>query len=457
MKSDEIKEIFNASMDILEKTGVKVFSTEAVEIFKKNGCIIKDDNIVHIPNSLVKSTLNSIPERITIYNRISEPAMIMEDGIIHYGTGSDCPNFIDPYTQERRPSTSQDVINSAIVSDHLNEIDFHMSLSRASEKSPENHLIHQYALMLKNTIKPLIVTAKNKNNLEKIYSIAALISGSKEDFKLKPNFILYLEPSSPLMHSKDVLEKLIFSVENDIPLIYAPCPMAGATSPVTKAGTLVIALCDSLSGIVLTQLIKPGAQVFMGGVISNLDMSTLIMPGASPEFLSMSVALTEISRNLKIPMFSTAGCTDAKTVDEQAAIEVTDSIIFAGLSGANIIHDLGFLQSSLTGCLELVVMSNEIIRKMKKVFEGIKVNEATLMRDVINKVGPGGNYLLEDSTVRLFKKEFFFPKLFNRDNYENWLKKGSKPLKDRLNEEVLFILENHKTEKIESIVNNKIN
>ncbi|MHB8276531.1 MAG: trimethylamine methyltransferase family protein [Candidatus Humimicrobiaceae bacterium] len=452
LKKKEIESILFASIDILENVGVKISDEEALKIFKTNDCIIKDDNIVHIPKNLVYSSLKSLPKSISIYNRLGKLFMSLGNEKSYFGTGSDCPNFIDPYTQKRRESNSNDVINSAIISDYLPEIDFHMSLSRASEKLVEHHMVHQYVLMLENTIKPLIVTAMDVDNLEKIYNIAVVVSQGEKIFKLKPNFILYIEPISPLFHPKQVLKKLIFAARNNIPCIYAPCPMSGATAPVTKAGTLVIALCDSLIGIVLSQILNPGTSIIMGGVVSNLDMSTLIMPGASPEFLTMSIALTEIARYLKIPMFSTAGCTDAKIFDEQAAIEVTDSILFASLSRAAIIHDLGFLQSSLTGCLEMVLMSNEIISKLKKVLQGIEVNEDSLMKDVIKKVGPCGNFLVEDSTIKLFKKEFYFPKLFDRNCYDKWVIKGKKKFGNILNEEVINILKNHRPLQMDSFV-----
>lgn len=411
---------------------------------------------MHIPSSLVKSGLASVPERISIYNRLGELAMLLEDGRSHFGVGSDAPNFIDPYNHKRRKSKSTDVINSAIVSDCLPEIDFHESLGLATDKSVENHLVYQYVLMIDNTIKPLIVTAKDRNNLEKIHRIASVVSGSKENFKLRPTFILYDEPSTPLFHTKEALEKLMYASKSSIPFIYTPCPMSGATAAVTKAATLVTAVCESISGIVLSQIINPGTPVIMGGVISILDMSTAVMPYGSPELVIMSAALTEIAHYLKIPMFSTAGCSDSKMLDEQAAIEATDSIMMATLSKANLIHDLGYLESANTGCLEMVVMSAEIISKVKNILQGIVVNEDTLMRDVISKVGPMGNFLTEESTIDRFKKEFYFPKLFSRDNYEKWSQKGSKHFNTLLNEKVIDILKHHKPSKLDKSIKKEI-
>ena len=452
LEEQDKQDIFYTSLDVLERVGVKVFNEEALGIYKNGGCVIRDKNTVHIPSGITKKCLATLPERISIYDRSGKLSMVLENGRSYFGAGSDCPNFIDPYNQKRRRSNKLDVINAAKVADCLPEINFHMSLSMASDYSPELYYINQYVLMLYNTTKPLILTAKNKDNLKVIHEIASFLSGSKEDFKLKPNLILYDEPSTPLFHTEEALEKLIYSSEHHIPFIYSPCPMSGATAAVTKAATIVTAVCESISGIVLSQLINPGAPVIMGGVLSNFDMATAIMPYGSPELVLMSATLTEVAKYLKIPMFSTAGCSDAKILDEQAAIEATDSVLFAALSGANIIHDLGYLESGLTGCLEMLVMSNEIISKTKYILNGLEVNEDSFLRSTIEDVGPMGNFLTDESTINLFKREFYFSKLFNRDNYENWVNKGSKPFKTVLNEKVIEILENHKPPKLDKSI-----
>ncbi len=456
LEKDEIEEIFLASLDILERVGVKVFSSKAIEIFKKNGCILSDGNTVHIPKGLVKSSLNTVPESINIYNRLGELDLILEDKKNYFGTGSDCPNFIDPFTGKRRRSNNDDVINSAIISDFLPQIDFHMSLSMASDYSPDVYYIHQYVLMLENTIKPLILTAKDEKNLDKIFKIAALIAGGEKEFKLKPNFILYDEPSSPLFHTETAINKLIYASEKNIPIIYTPCPISGATATVTKTGTLVSSICESLSGIVLAQIINPGMSVIMGGVLSNLDMSTTIMPYASPEFLVMSAALTEVAQYLKIPMFSTAGCSDSKIMDAQASSEATDSLYMAALSGANLIHDVGYLESGLTGSLEMVVLCDEIISKIKKVLSGIEVNEETLLRNVIGKVGPCNSFLEDESTLKFFRKEFYITKIMDRNNYVKWFENGSKELVKILNEKVINILNEHRPVKLDKTLMKEI-
>ncbi|MCL5073475.1 MAG: trimethylamine methyltransferase family protein [Actinobacteria bacterium] len=450
LEKEEIQDIFYTSLDVMERVGVRVHNQEAIEIFKRNGCVVEEGNLVHIPSALALSGLRTVPERITLFNRIGEPAMLLEGRRTYYGSCSDCTNIIDSYTSERRQTTSADLASCARIIDSLPGIDFCESTVLAQDLPAEDRYVNQYLVMTENTTKPTLLTVSNAKDVDKIYNIASIIVGGKDNFKKRPTLIIYSQPNSPLYHTNEAIEKLLYCAKNDIPIVYTPCPISGATAPVTKAGTLVIALCETLSGIILTQLINPGTRVIMGTTISIFDMSTMIMPYGNPELQIMSAALCEIAQFLKIPVFTTAGCTDAKVLDEQAAIEITDTLLMAALSGGNLIHDSGYMESGMTTCFEILIMCNEVIMKIKKMLEGIVVNETTLMRETIGKIGPGGNFLTDESTAKFYKKEFYFPKLFSRDSYSAWKQKGSKPFGKILNEKAVEILENHEVQKLDN-------
>jgi len=179
----------------------------------------------------------------------------------------------------------------------------------------------------------------------------------------------------------------------------------------------------------------------MGGVISILDMNTTVLSYGAPELQVMSAAFTDIAKWLKIPMFSTAGCSDSKVLDEQAAIEAALSIATAALSGANLIHDVGYLESAMLGSYDMMVMSDEIISMVKHIMRGIPTTPDMLAANVIERVGPSGNYLGEEHTLEHFRTQFWFPKLMDRSRYENWKAKGSMTLAQRVRSRVLGILE----------------
>ena len=224
-------------------------------------------------------------------------------------------------------------------------------------------------------------------------------------------------------------------------MVYTPCPLAGATAPCTLAGTAVQALTESLFGIVLSQLRKPGSWVIIGGLMSNMDMKTAVYCYGSPEMALLSAAYTDITKWLRVPEYETAGCSDTKCFDEQALMEATINISTAGLIGGNMIHDVGYIEQGLTSCPELLVASDEIIDRTKRILRGIPVTKDTMALGVMDEVGPGGHYLAHDHTYDRFKTEIWRPTLTDRNNWENWELEGSKSYQERVHERTIEILE----------------
>jgi trimethylamine--corrinoid protein Co-methyltransferase len=181
----------------------------------------------------------------------------------------------------------------------------------------------------------------------------------------------------------------------------------------------------------------------MGGVVSIMDMLSAVLAYGAPELSLQSAALTEMARYVGLPVWSTAGCTDSKLVDEQAGIEGAVSLLFAGLSGANLIHDVGYTESGLTGDLQMTTMGNEIIGYVKRILRGIEVTPETLATEVINEVGPGGNFLATEHTLAHFKDQFWFPTLMDRSCWEEWESAGSLSMGDRVKMQINDVLDTH--------------
>jgi trimethylamine--corrinoid protein Co-methyltransferase len=271
------------------------------------------------------------------------------------------------------------------------------------------------------------------------------VKGSEEAFAREPFMIFYSEPSSPLKHTAEALQKLMYCAKRGIPQVYTPCPIAGGTAPATLAGVLVQNLAETLGGVVLSQLVRKGSPIVVGGVLSILDMRTTILSYGAPELALLSAGATEVARHLGLPMFSTAGCTDSKCLDEQAAAEAALSILFAALSGANLIHDVGYVESAMTGSLEQLVMCDEIIAMSRHLVRGIRVDEDTLAVDAIAEAAGTGDYLALDHTVRHFRREFWFPRLMDRRRYGEWAAAGKKTMGDRVRERMREIIAGHRS------------
>jgi len=316
-----------------------------------------------------------------------------------------------------------------------------MSLGIVQDTAVGTYDRWQYLAMLEGTNKPINITAVDLDGLNDQLEMAYIRVGGKEEWKKGPIFSLYIEPVSPLSHSQEVVQKLLFATDHDIPFVYTPCPLAGATAPCTLAGTAVQALTESLFGIVLSQLRKPGAQLIIGGLMSNMDMLTTVYSYGSPEMALLSAAYTQITKWLGVPMYETAGCSDAKMFDEQAAMEATINIATSALIGGNMIHDVGYLEQGLTSSMEMMVASDEIVDMLKRILRGIPVTDESMGLNVMNDVGPGGHYLEHDHTYTRFKHEIWMPKLLDRQVWDNWVASGEKSYRDRVHDRVIEILE----------------
>jgi trimethylamine--corrinoid protein Co-methyltransferase len=445
LSEDQIEAIYEAALEILRRTGALVHHPEARELFREAGARVVHGR-VFVPEGLVRAALASAPERVVLAGRergAGARVLRLEKNRIHYGTGSDCPFVLDPRTGERRRATFEDVRDAARVNDALDGTDFHMSHGLTSDVPIGTYDRHQFLAMTLGTSKPLIVTAVDPAGLADQYAMGCAAVGGEEEFRHTPYFAVYIEPSSPLDHSAEALGKLLYAVEKRIPAIYTPCPMCGATGPATLAGVMAQNLAETLTGIVLAQIKQPGAPVIMGGVVSIMDMTSTVLAYGAPELALMSAGMAEIARWLRLPVFSTAGCSDSKSLDTQAAAEAALSIAIAGLSGANLIHDVGYLESGLLGSLDMLVLSDEIIGMVRHVLAGIAVDDEHLALDVVARVGPGGHFLADDHTYTHFR-EFWSPRLFDRRNWADWSAAGGRRQATRVRARVLELLETHR-------------
>jgi len=225
--------------------------------------------------------------------------------------------------------------------------------------------------------------------------------------------------------------------------------LSGATAPVTLAGCLALANAESLTGLVMAQLKREGAPFIYGGGVLPMDMRTSIVAYGAPELQLAGAALADMAHFYTLPRFSGAGASDSKILDQQAMIEGTLSTLMQALCGANLVHDVGYLESGLTSSYEMVAAIDEVISMVKYIMSGVEINEETLALDVIDRVGPGGNFIDDKHTLRHFRGGWF-PRLLDRKNYAAWASDGKQTMGDRLNKRVKEILAEHVPEPLPS-------
>jgi trimethylamine--corrinoid protein Co-methyltransferase len=455
LSEDQLEAIHLAGLEILRRTGVDVLEEEARDLLRKAGAGF-DDRRARIPPHLIEWAIRVAPSRVVLCDsRDARPRMYLEGSRAYFGTGSDCIATIDPYTGERRPPRKADVANAAKLCDALPNIDFAMSMGIAEDVTEEISDLHHFEAMVLNTRKPIIATAWDRENLKDLVEMAEIVAGGADALRENPFVVMYTEPISPLQLGLEPTQKILYMAGKGLPVICGTGKVGGATCPNTIAGAVAQGNAESLAGVLVAQLKREGAPVIFGGERLHLDMSTALCSYGAPEFMMSVAANAEMARYYGLPSWSYAGCSDAKTFDQQAAAEGSLMTFLAALSGGNLNHDVGYLEAGLTSSLEAVVAADEVIGMVKRIVGGIEVSRETLALDVIHDVGPGGEFLTSEHTFAHFKGDWF-PGLFDRGSHEAWEGEGKESLGRRANEVVRRILETHTPEPLPDSIRSEI-
>ncbi len=443
MLSDEqIEAIHHASLDILSGTGIVMKNEVGRELLVDAGAW-ESEGRIKIPPHLVMDAIASASPRIPMFNRLGELTMPLEAGKVFFGPGSDCPFTIDVETGQRRKATAEDVRRIAHLCDSLAQIDFVMSMGSPSDVPPLDHYLHSFISMIRGSVKPNVYTANNREDMEDIYRIACAVAGGEDELREKPFMLHYAEPISPLLYNDESVDKLLFCAEKGIPVTYPPSPNTGGGGPITLAGALALGNAESLVGLALTQLVRPGTPFLYGMNTAALDMKSAIVSYGSPEWPLGMAACADLARYYDLPVWGTAGAADSKVVDAQAGIEAAISMMSAFLTRCNLVHDVGYIEYGTTSSMEMLVVADEIIREVRYIMGGVEISERTLAREAIHRAKPGGGFLADDHTLDNWKWAQWRPELIDRMRYDRWVEKGRKDMATRANERARQILAEH--------------
>lgn len=453
LSEEQCRRLYAACLEILERTGVRLYDQTALDLLKRAGASITDGNRVRIPAGLVEQALTTVPRQVTLYDRHGDPVMPVAGRRSFFGPGCDCLNIIDHRTGERRKPVLQDVVEAMIVADALPHIDFVMSMFLPMDVPSQVADRHQMEVMLSRTTKPIVFVNPEFQGCVAAVEMAETVAGGAEALRQRPLVAGYINVTTGLRHNQEALQKLLYLADKGLPVIYVPSAQGGVTAPVTVAGALALSQAGALVGLVLSQLKREGTPFIMpgwGG--SMLDMRTLVQPFADPD---KRVLAADLVHFLGLPMFTLAGCSDAKVVDEQAGIEAALTLMTDVLRGGHIVHDLGYLESGRTGSLAQLVICDEILAWLKHCVRAVEINDETLALDLIDEIGPDGQFLDSEHTLQHYR-ERWYPCLFERDNYDRWLSRGGRTLGQRAAERVNEILAEHQPEPLPENVVRKL-
>jgi len=427
-----------ASLEILETVGVRLESPEAVQTLARAGVRVTNEDCVHISASQVEWALAKAPSSITICNRDGQPALTLDGRRTYFGPGSDALNIVDHRSGERRQPVLQDVRDVASVCQQLPNIDFVMSLFLPVDVDSTITDRCQMQVLLNGTTKPIIFVTYDLEGCKDVVRMAEAVAGDAAALREAPFIACYINTTNGLLHNSDAVGKLMYLAERGIPSLYIPGCIAGVSGPATVAGSVAIINAGTLAGLVLSQVVREGAPFVMKGWGGGgLDMRTAVYGYAGPDSRRLA---SRMARYYDLPSFAVGGASDAKLVDEQAAAEAALSVLSDAWAGADLVHDLGYLESGMSASLALLTICDEIVAWTRKYLDPVDVSPEALAVDAIRQVGSQGTFLAAKHTSAHYK-EMWQPRLFERTSYETWAQDGRHGLRERASAKVEALLQ----------------
>ena len=456
LTKSQVEQIHEASMRILETIGIEFRYAPALEVLKKGGAKI-DGERVFFPVRLVEEQIRKAPAEFAIYARNCDFDVMIGGTHLVFIPGYGAA-FVTDLDNGRREGSLKDFENFVKLTDASPHQDICSGM--VIEPTDVPHAVrHAQAIYttIKYSSKPFMGSAMGVQGAKDSIQMASILFGSQDDLSRKPRMISILCSLTPLVYDERMLGAIMEYARVGQPQLISSLAIAGATSPVTLAGTLAVQNAEVLAGIVFTQLIREGTPVVIGGASSGTDMHTGALSIGSPEMALNTTATAQMARFYGLPVRSGGAVSDAKYPDAQAASESMMSLMMAQVSGMNIVmHSAGILESYNCISYEKFIIDDEMCGMVKRIKRGYEVNADTIAVDVVKEVGPGGHFLDKDHTFDHFRTEFFQPQLSNRDDFVSWQASGSPQSMDTANKKYKEILETYEAPELPADVDNDL-
>ncbi len=418
----DVGRIADAAFRVLEQSGMAVYSPTARRALKDAGAEVDEaSQIVKMPRSLVEDAIASNPSSVTLHSRDGRHDAVLEKNRVHYGTGGTAIYVLDPDTGRRRPSRVDDVALNARLVDALENVHvFTINVFPNEIGNVDEIDVNRFFHALDNTTKHVMGGLYSVQGCRQAVEMAEMIAGGAEALAERPFVSFITLIISPFKIDDHYGEMTCYLAGKGLPVVIPTEPICGTTSPVTLAGNVLTHVAETLGGIALVQSVRKGAPGVCGSVGSITNLRTMDHVGGAIERAMLNAAVAQMAQHFELPLYSTGGTTDAKSLNVQAAYESAMSSLLVAMSGANYIHDIaGLMESDLTVSYEKLVVDDEILGMCQRVLRGIEVTDETLAADLMIEKGPGADFVAEEHTVRHMRGEFFVPQLANRDKRDS--------------------------------------
>jgi trimethylamine--corrinoid protein Co-methyltransferase len=422
LSTNKIRRIDAAGRRILERTGIRILDKKVLETLQSSGADIDLTNQrARFPLQWLDEILTNTPSQCILYSRDGKNDLVLGTDQVYFGNGGRVFRVLDMATQGYRPTQLRDVADTAGLVDLLDHLSFYIIACQAHDVDFSSYHLNDFFQAFSNTTKHVMGGCDTLEGVKQTWELASFIADGTDKLRARPFVSVITNPISPLTLDATTLHIIEFCGRHGIPLTCAPAPIAGATGPTTLAGTLAQMHAEALAGVAIAQVFSPGSSVMYGAVPASMDLRTMDLAMGSVETSMMSTCAVDLAKIYDLPIYASAGVTDAKVPDIQSGFEKGVSCLLVAMAGGDYIHlAAGMLDSGNSISYEQFVIDNEILGMVYRILDGIDVDADNLAVDLIEKVGPGGNYIMEEHTIENMYKQFFYPTLAVRKNFDLW-------------------------------------
>lgn len=410
---EDLKQIHEASMQILERTGMKFHHSEIIELLQQKGIKVCGQT-AFFTREQITDWVSKAPATFTLYARNPQYDIVVGGDNVECCPGSGSP-AISESDGSKRPAMMTDYINFLKL---YQQSDLYKVNGGFVVQPNDMSGKHGISLLLYATLlfsdKGIVTGTGPREAVQELMDMLGIVFG-KEELPQKPRAITIVNTNTPLQFDKNMLETMMVFIEHSQPVIIAACSMAGTTAPVTLAGTIALTNAEVLAGIAVSQMLREGTPVVYGSQTTTSDMKTGSIATGSPEGALCYEYAARLAKAYGLPCRGGGSLTDAKSLSVQAGYESMLTYLATHRAGINLIfQSAGIMDGYAAMSYEKFIVDLEIIGMAKRYLAGVKVNPATLAVDVIHEVGIAGQFLTAEHTMKYCRKEPFIPAISSR-------------------------------------------
>jgi len=458
LSKEEVLEIHKASLDLLFEVGMIIYSEKVLNLLYEYGAEVDfKKKHVRIPTHLIEKSLETVPSKISLYTRDKKSSSILGGEQPLVGSGHNAIYVFDPSKRDRRPATKKDVGNFARLADALDSINIVGIQAMPQDVNKKASLLHAVEAVFNNTEKHLFFSPASVEETKAIFNMARVVA-NENNLSTHPILTCQLSPTAPLSWERGAGDALIETAQAGVPCVVLPEPYSGVTSPITLAGTLTMHNAELLSGVVISQLVRKGTPAVYGSAWTDFDMKKANVLTGSPETSLLRIAGAQMADFYEMPYHTGIDVGDSQCDDEQNTWERTLAILSALNSGVDFMGGVGMFAAGLNVSFERLILDHEIIQMANRFIKGITISRDTIAKEVIKKVGPRGQFLMEEHTLKYLRsKERWEPSLSNREMYEHWKQAGFPDIVEKASRKVEEILNSYHPKPLSLKVKEEIN